>query len=158
MTNSDRIEKLYGNLDDLQQCIDEYKARNSHSITNDKESALLLALKALLDGRSTPTWLKSASHMRMVYVNPAFIETFDVKPEEYQNLFGSDLWSELYTNIHYENDMEVLLSGEEMEFEELVIINGQEVLYKVRKWLVVMDGAVLGIAGETLGPVNYERD
>lgn len=154
-TSSYHIKRLSDAMCDLEGCYIEYKERNGIAELESHQEALLTALKSLLDTRSTPTWLKSADQKKMLFVNPAYTKEFSVTYEDYVGLRDKDVWE--FGQLYSDNDQLVLDSCQEMEFEETVVIKGESVIYKVRKWPVILDGVVLGIAGESLGPV-HERD
>lgn len=144
-------------LDRLTVTVAQAKDRLRFDKAREREEALMIALRSLVDCRSTPTWLKSADQGRMLYINPAYTRMFGITYEIYGGHRDNELWHDAVASVFCENDQKVLECGAEMEFDEWVTVNGDRVLYRVRKWPVVLDGVVLGIAGELLGPAN-ERD
>lgn len=150
--SSPHLKRLSDALCDLEGCYNEYKERNNIPELLRHQEALLVALKSLLDTRSTPTWLKSADQKRMMFINPAYTREFGVSYDEYLGRSDDEVWGE--NQLYSDNDQLVLDSCQEMEFEEWVSVNGNDYLYKVRKWPVILDGVVLGIAGESLGPLH----
>ena len=150
--SSNHLERLSEALCNLEGCYDDYKKRNDIPELLKQQEALLVALKSLLDTRSTPTWLKSADQKKMMFINPAYTAEFGISYEDYMGRSDEEVWG--YDQLYSDNDQLVLDSCQEMEFEEWVNVKGSDVLYKVRKWPVILEGVVLGIAGESLGPIH----
>lgn len=151
-TSSYHLQRLSDALGNLEGCYNDYKQKNEITEIGYKQEVLLVALKSLVDTRSTPTWLKSADQKRMLYINPAYTAEFGVPYEEYIGRPDDFVWAN--GSLYSSNDQLVLDSGQEMEFEEAVYISGRYVLYRIKKWPVTLDGVVLGIAGESLGPMH----
>lgn len=136
-------------LSKLSATVAEAKTNARHS----RETALLLALRAWLDCRSTPAWLKSPDTREMLYINPAYTEQFGISYPEYGGQTDCAVWDDDTAEGFCKNDLIVLAAGREMEFVEDVA----GVLYRIRKWPASLDGIVLGVAGEVLGPVDAEH-
>lgn len=148
------IERLRDSLNSLHMLVQQHKMVSKTHTERDREDALLFALKALLDSRSTPTWLKSVDDGSIIYVNSAYAGEFGIPSDHHLGSIDGDLWDEDIAYGYCLNDQLVLDTGQEKEFIETVRIDGVDIKYKVRKWLVKMEGVVLGVAGESLGTVN----
>lgn len=146
--------ELDRSLSMLSGTVQAIKDRKRFDAAREREDALLVALRALLDCRSAPTWLKSADQRRMLYINPQYTREFGITYDTYGGHSDGELWADEVAAVFCENDLQVLELGEEMEFEEYVTVKGEPVLYRIRKWPAVLDGVVLGVAGESLGPVH----
>lgn len=133
-------------LSRLSATVAEAKASARHS----RETALLVALRAWMDCRSTPAWLKSPDLREMLYINPAYTEKFGITYPGYGGQPDSAVWDDDTAAAFCKNDLRVLAANTEMEFIEDV----GGIMYRVRKWPAAIDGVVLGVAGECLEPVN----
>ena len=150
----ENLNKLKESLNDLHFLVQQHKMISKTQTEKDREDALLFALRSLLDSRSTPTWLKSTDDNKIVYVNPAYEKEFGIPNEVHVGTSDDEHWDDDIAKGYCDNDQIVLDTGEEREFIELVRINGVDQYYRVRKWLVAIEGVVLGIAGESLGIVH----
>lgn len=130
----------------LEQLIES--AMSEATIWQEFNAALLLSLKALLDCRQTPTWLKDVDG-RLIYINPAFSHFFDVEPKNILGRKSEDPWkvSPLIYSEWKKNDQKVLETQSEITFNE-VSPYGDPI--KVRKWPVLIHGVVMGVAAEVI--------
>ena len=150
----DNLNRLRDSLNNLHILVQQHKMVSKTQTEKDREDALLFALKSLLDSRSTPTWLKSVDDNKIIYVNPAYEKEFGIPNEVHLGTSDDEHWDDDIAQGYLDNDKLVIETGQEKEFIEVVRLEGVDRNYKVRKWLVVIEGVVLGIAGESLGIVH----
>lgn len=113
------------------------------------DTTLMIGLKALLDSRESPTWMKALDGT-VLYVNPAFCRKFNIRPEEYLGRAESESWDNPCASSWAANDRQVMHENVEMTFNEL-LPDGSVIL--CRKWPVRIDGKTVGVAGEMVnGP------
>lgn len=119
-----------------------------------RRQALLVSLKALLDCRETPCWLKAIDG-RMLYLNPAYTREFGKTLADYGGNYDSSQWGEP-TGLEFGgNDARALECGHEITvIEDVPGKDGEVIPYKIKKWPVYLDGEAIGCAGESLGPVD----
>jgi len=109
----------------------------------------MVGLKALLDSRESPTWMKSLDGT-VLYVNPAFCKRFDIHPEDYLGRAERDTDDNPCVSSWAANDRKVIRENIEQTFHEL-LPDGSMIL--CRKWPVRIDGETVGVAGEMVnGP------
>ncbi len=113
----------------------------------DYSSTLMIGLKALLDCRETPTWLKDTEG-RVLYLNPAYCRVFKIAdPTKYLGMRDDDEWGRGAGKAWRANDEIVMRKRKEMTFEE---VTPRGHFITVRKWPVSVDGHLVGVAGEVL--------
>lgn len=130
-------------LDKLDRSLDQVRSRKALDDVHRRERMLLLTMKALLDSRDVPTWLKSVSG-HMLYVNPAYAGRFGVTVEEYGGRTDDKVWPAATAEAFQANDLLALKAAGAVVVEEEV--NGE--MLTVRKWPVYFSGQLVGVAGE----------
>ena len=118
------------------------------------EYTILVSLRAFLDCRKQPCWLKAAEG-RMVYLNPAYTEIFGKTLVDYIGEKDNKEWGEV-VGAHFDgNDKKAIQNGKEVEVvEQIPMPNGEIVAHMIRKWPVYLKGELIGVAGESLGIAN----
>lgn len=130
-------------LDRLDRSLHRAKGRKAVGDRHRRERMLLLSLRALLESRDVPTWLKSVSG-HMLYVNPAYTARFGLAVEEYGGRQDGEVWDAVTAAAFQENDRRAVDAAGAIIAHEAV--NGETLT--VRKWPVFFDGQVMGVAGE----------
>ena len=130
-------------LDRLSVSLRQASSRHAFDDCHRRERLLLYSLRALLDSRDVPTWLKSISG-HMLYVNPAYSQRFGVTVEQYGGRADADVWGPDTAAMFEANDRRALDAAGCITTTEVV----EGVSLKVRKWPVFMEGQVMGVAGE----------
>lgn len=118
-------------------------------------ATLMLSLRALLDCRATPTWLKDEKGS-ILYMNPAFCRAYQLDSKNYLGKTPDDIWTSEGRMLSdwRKNDIKVLEKIQEQTFLEDAP-DGSTML--VRKWPVLLHGVTVGIAAEILdGPHSTE--
>ena len=82
---------LEASLSRLAATVAEAKESARHS----RETALLVALRAWMDCRSTPAWLKSPDLREMLYINPAYTRQFGITYPGYGGQPDSAVWVDI---------------------------------------------------------------
>lgn len=110
------------------------------------DTTLMIGLRALLDSRQSPTWMKALDGT-VLYVNPAFCSRFSIEPSNYLGRKEESLWDNPCASSWAANDLKVVRSGIEEVFAEM-LPSGQ--IIQCRKWPVRIDGQTIGVAGEMI--------
>ncbi len=142
MNNKDPLTEQ---IEKIAHLIGVYKACSSDPQTLDKEHLILLSIKALLDCKDTPTWLKSPTGY-MLYINPAYSNKYNIDPEKYAGAKDEDVWGKELSQVFREYDKQAMDAGKTIFAEEEVEGN----IIKVKKWPVYIEGKLIGVAGEVL--------
>ena len=142
---TENIDKIEKGLADLRQAL-----RDTACSDIDQDQALLLSIRALMDCRPTPCWLKGTNG-RMLYINPAYEAEFGIDVVQYVGDKDHTHWA-IDTAIAFrDNDCIVASRGIAKTFIEEVEISGESKKYKVLKWPVFINDHLVGVAGESLG-------
>ena len=118
-----------------------------------EEATLLMTIKAMLDCKPDPAWIKLPSGI-VVYINHAYTDHFDKTPEKYAGNLDNVVWEQDIADGYTENDLEVYTTGKAKLYKEWVTVKGDKQLYYILKWPVVFRGEIIAIAGESKGPVD----
>lgn len=121
-----------------------------------QSTALLLSIRALLDCREHPCWLKGTGG-RMLYLNPAYAIEFSVELVEYSGEIDNKVWDSDTGASFATNDQLAIDKGSEIIVIEQVPFGDELIEYRIRKWPVYLDGQLIGVAGESLGRVNADK-
>lgn len=145
---SRNIENIEKGLADLRIAVSSLKPSEM-----EQDYALLLSIKALMDCKERPGWIKGTNG-RMLYVNPAYTKEFGIQVDKYMGSKDDSYWESQIAIAFRDNDGLVAASGEQQTFIEDVILNGVTFKYEILKWPVYINGHLVGIAGESLGVYN----
>lgn len=130
-------------LDRLNVSLKQASSRHEIDDCHRRERLLLVSLRALLDSRDVPTWLKSISG-HMLYVNPAYTRRFGLSVEQYGGRADAEVWDPNTAAMFEELDRRALDAAGCIT--ATVEVAGDTLT--VRKWPVFMEGQVMGVAGE----------
>ena len=142
---SRNIENIEKGLTDLRNAVSDLVPSEI-----EQDYALLLSIKALMDCKRQPSWIKGTNG-RMLYVNPEYTKQFGIKVEKYMGNKDEECWDKSVASVFRDNDRLVELTGEQHSFIEDVTVNDSIVKYRVSKWPVYLNNHLVGIAGESLG-------
>lgn len=117
------------------------------------DSALLVSLKALLDCRSAPTWLKNMEG-RFLYLSPSYCHRFNIPTESGLGHNPNVAWGGKAPAEWQDNDQSVVDDMCEKLFVESTPL-GSSIL--VRKWPVIIEGVLVGVAGEVVDGSNVAQ-
>lgn len=157
-TAMDRVQRLPNAqldraLERLDGVIKEAKARNAYDPREAIDRALLMTLKAVHDCNPRPTWVKDAQGT-MLYLNPAYTRHFKVRYEDYAGARDHAVQSKRVADGYSESDLKVVRDRKAYLFIEDVPKDGKLVPYRIKKWPVFLEGVLIGVAGESLGPAH----
>lgn len=114
------------------------------------EMALLTAVKAALDHHPNPCWIKLIDG-RTIYINLQYIEQLDKKPELYEGRLDIHNWDSHIAESNIASDKDIIEKEKAGVYKQLVTINGKDVMSKIKKWPVKLNGRLIAIAGERVG-------
>lgn len=140
-------------LKKLESLILSSAAVSSHDFMSGYNTSLMLTLKALLDCRDIPTWLKSTDG-RVLYINPALANRYKVDPMKILGHLEYDGWMHPCVMEWSTNDETVLRTKKQQVFKEY-LPSGDWIM--CRKWVVQLNDEVIGVAGEVVDGSDTPR-